>query len=281
MAFDLRIDGDVLCYRAGFAADSNSEELSHSLYNAKSIIMTLRRRFPGKCTIVLSSSDPKINWRSSLTHDYKMNRIYSNCCDDHVTYYTTVRDKKIYKCVKCKEVCKTHSIKPKYFKEIKEYLIKRWDAKIVPWGEADDWLGVNQKEGDTTIIASIDKDLLMLPGYHYRMQSDKVLKSEDPGKIYLSEDRTKIMGVGFIWWAAQMFLGDKVDNIHAPKKGFGPVKVHNLFKEVDTKQKAWELVLKHYKEHEDLLELNGKLLWIAREARQIWSKELMEELCQK
>ena len=63
--------------------------------------------------------------------------------------------------------------KPSHYKEIREFLIKRWGAVIVDGYEADDAVAMEQwqsREYDETVICSRDKDLLMIPGYHYNFE---------------------------------------------------------------------------------------------------------------
>src|SRR5690606_12181687 len=59
--------------------------------------------------------------------------------------------------------------RPRYFEEIRQYLLDFHGAELVEGMETDDACGIEQwKNKDrSTCIVSIDKDLLMIPGYHY------------------------------------------------------------------------------------------------------------------
>ncbi len=253
-SWDLRIDGDVLVYTAGFAADSRGGELAHSLYNVKLLINKYRKMFPGKCTVYLSSTDKSVNFRHTISDSYKLNR----------------KDAK----------------KPTYYSEIRQYMVHHWKALVCPWGEADDWLGVNSEK--QTVIVSKDKDLLMLPNvYHYRMTTDKLIYATDPGQLFLSDDHKKLLGTGFAWFCAQMILGDTIDNIKKPAAGFGAVKVFEMFKESKTALEKWYIVQNHYEKNaenstqaQELAIKTGKLLWISRKPRQIFSLEALLEVIQ-
>lgn len=247
MTWDLRIDGDNVVYTAGFAADSRGGDISHSLYNTKLIINKYMNMFPGTCKVPLTSQKASDNFRTQIVDNYKANR----------------KDAK----------------KPIYYQEIRDYLIAKFDATVCKWGEADDWLGVNPKQ--RTVIVSKDKDILMVPNvYHCRMTNDKIIKSSDPGKLFLSKCRKKILGCGFQWFAAQMIMGDKIDNILKPSKGFGPVAVFEMFKDCKSKLEMWIKVQNHWIDSgksEDEMMTNAQLLWISRKPKQMFNLELLGE----
>ncbi len=103
--------------------------------------------------------------------------------------------------------------KPKWYEEIRKYLVYKYGAIIIHGREADDALAevqqastdnLNQLEStltdaDVTCIASIDKDLLQVQGYHYNFDR-KVLK-------YVS----KVEGLKAFY--LQLLTGDSTDNI--------------------------------------------------------------------
>ena len=61
--------------------------------------------------------------------------------------------------------------KPFWLEKCRQYLIATFNAEVVDGQEADDALGIAQTED--TIICSIDKDLLMIPGRHYNFVKDE------------------------------------------------------------------------------------------------------------
>lgn len=184
--------------------------------------------------------------------------------------------KRMYSCTTCGH--KVADNKPVFYKEMRKYLIDRFDAILCEWGEADDWLCTNTLPN--TIIVSNDKDLLMAPGYHFRLSSGKLFRSFDGGDLYLSRDKGKILGVGFKWFCAQMLLGDQVDNIIKPKKGLGPKAVYQILKPIDSIKEMWDTVTSIYKKvgKEDQILINAKLLWMARKPYQMFSLDIVEEL---
>lgn len=77
--------------------------------------------------------------------------------------------------------------KPAWYDEIRQHLVDNWGAEVIYGMEADDALAGFQQfhydrlmdgEGcdttDVSCIASIDKDLLMVPGYHYNWDRHKL-----------------------------------------------------------------------------------------------------------
>src|SRR5690606_23836840 len=94
---------------------------------------------------------------------------------------------------------KTH--KPKYAAQIRDYLVNVHGAELVVGQESDDAIGIAQMQAPagSTIIVSTDKDMDMIPGYHYNW-----VKGEE--YFVEQEDADK-----FLFW--QMLVGDPTDNI--------------------------------------------------------------------
>lgn len=252
---ELRIDGDVICYTAGFAADSRGGDLSHSLYNSKLIIDSIIKKFkPCEVRVFLTSSKAEHNFRNQLVDDYKANRLGRK--------------------------------KPTYYKQIRKYLINKYKAEVVKWGEADDALCADATE--ETIIASKDKDLLMVPATHYRIHTEEIVYSSDPGdlrivkKLVGSKKQPKkiIEGYGFKWFTYQMLQGDIVDNIHKPVKGFGPLAIYNLLNPLNDVLSLWGVVCEFYDKSDNLDKLmtNAQLLWISRKDKQKFDMDVLLQL---
>jgi 5'-3' exonuclease len=156
--------------------------------------------------------------------------------------------------------------KPVHYDTIREHLITHHKAEVVDGMEADDMLGIRQN--NETVIASIDKDLLMIPGHQFNLNDKTIRFVKDPGHLELIRNHgksPKLIGSGFKWFCAQMLLGDSVDNIQGIK-GLGPVRAFNALHPLKTELLCWRMVQKLYVEHdatERLME-NANLLWILR-----------------
>lgn len=263
--WDLRIDGDVIVYSAGYASDAGAKQqgltetpIENSLFNAKLMINSIVDRFmPCNVTVYLSSTDPQVNFRNHIYEQYKANR--------------------------------KETAKPSNYREIRKYLVDKYRAKIASFGEADDSLGT--AVGARTIIASVDKDLLMIPAWHWRIRQEKGIRVDDPGHLELIEKtdskgkvKKELFGTGLKWFIAQLMMGDKIDNIMKPKKGFGAVAVYEFLKKHKTVPEMFRGVADFYEDNGrtvgDFL-VNCKLLWIAREPGQVFTEDMFYQILER
>jgi hypothetical protein len=105
-------------------------------------------------------------------------------------------------------------VKPAHYAAVREYLVKHWGAVVYEELEADDVLALMQEQGNgddplygSTVIASIDKDLLQVPGKHFNWVTAFDEEKDDNGKIYVSNE------VGMRRLYRQVLSGDSTDNI--------------------------------------------------------------------
>jgi hypothetical protein len=91
--------------------------------------------------------------------------------------------------------------KPKYYYEVRQWLVDTWGAEVSSNCEADDLCAIHQTEN--TVVGGEDKDLLTIPGWHYRIAK----KWNDNRLIYVSEDEAS-----FNFWK-QVLTGDGADNV--------------------------------------------------------------------
>jgi hypothetical protein len=95
--------------------------------------------------------------------------------------------------------------RPHHYDAIREYLVEHHRAIVTDGIEADDILADDQTKN--TVICSIDKDLLQIPGKHYNwVKDEKTLVTPDMGHI--------------LKWR-QVLTGDSTDNIPGIR-GLGP-----------------------------------------------------------
>ena len=87
--------------------------------------------------------------------------------------------------------------KPFQYSEIRNYWVYEHGALVLEGMEADDAMGIAQ--GDDTVICSIDKDMLTVPGMHYNWQKDTFTnQSETAADTFLHR---------------QLITGDRTDNV--------------------------------------------------------------------
>lgn len=238
-------DGDLIVYKAGFGAQKNNENppVAHALYNCRNLLKnylkTLDKYFTIEDYKIFLSSDETKNFRYDIakTKPYKGNR---------------------------KDLSK-----PIHYDDIKKYLIEHWEAITVENKEADDELGILCSQNpENTIIVSMDKDLRMIPGWHYEMGERPPYFVEDPGILILEKvngRKSKLFGTGIKWLCAQMVLGDVADNIPGIP-GYGDVKTYRLLNKYVTTQDLLLNIERIYKKHglENRLIEVMRLLWIQR-----------------
>jgi 5'-3' exonuclease len=152
--------------------------------------------------------------------------------------------------------------KPKYYKEIKEYLVDRWKAELISGQESDDALGIAQcsAPAGSTIICSNDKDMQMIPGYHYNWIKEEI--------TFVNEEEADMM----LFW--QMLVGDSSDNIPGIDR-IGAKTATKLLSECHSVQDAQRLVqnlyAKQYGTDAGRVNYNeiSNLLWIRRAPDQV------------
>lgn len=236
------IDGDILCYSVGFAKEEESEDKALVEMDSKLDEITFNCG-ASESIIYLSGSN---NFRKKLFPSYKAHR---------------------------------KQPKPKHFQALRNYLIKVELAEVAEGQEADDLLGINQnKVGEfdfrlddrvaevkyDTIICSLDKDLLQVPGWHYNWRKDEAFEVTEAEGLHN--------------FYRQLLTGDSADNIPGIY-GIGPKKADDALAECGTIEQYNKVVLDSYlkyfdycTEEEVLKHINiiGKLLYIRRKEGEEW-----------
>jgi len=169
-------------------------------------------------SIAFSTADE--DWEDvASTVDAHIREIVRNSgADDYQLYLTGTRcwRREKYADYKAGRV----SEKPKWHSAIREYLISDYNAEVTDDGrEADDVIcemcsnGQDNTKienyGPTLIACSSDKDFNIVPGWHYNPKWKC--------KYWVSEEDADL------WFACQLILGDKVDDIEG-LDGWGKVR---------------------------------------------------------
>jgi 5'-3' exonuclease len=245
------LDLDPICYRAGFSVEKYNKELEtleveplkHALYNVNSMIrFCLKESGTNNYKGFLTSSD-KSNFRFSIYPAYKENR--------------------------------KDSRKPYWYKEIREFLVKRWNAEIVSGEEADDACSICQynynnlgfdPEVKNSIVWSFDKDFNNIPGWH-----GNYIKKE----IYYISEIEALRN-----FYLQILTGDTSDGIPRIKKGWKKKETEIRLKQANSEDECRRIVIDvlrdTFQEAEEV-EINqmlidrGRLVWLRREPNQMWS----------
>ena len=162
--------------------------------------------------------------------------------------------------------------RPKYEQGIRQYLKEHWGAEEVDGMEADDKCAMEQSRlframnydrimQGHTIIASIDKDLDQVPGWHYNfMRKEKYWVDE------VQADRNFYM---------QLLTGDPSDNIQGIPK-VGPVAAAEILDGANNPKQMYQRCRKAYEDYykdkadEVLLEM-ANLVYLRRSEEDVWT----------
>lgn len=147
--------------------------------------------------------------------------------------------------------------KPYWYQHVKDFLIYHRDAEVIEGMEADDAMGIAQT--DSTVICSLDKDLDMIPGYHYNWNKEGVWYQDETTALHC--------------FYCQLLTGDSTDNIPGL---YGVGKSSTLLRNIkclDSECSMYALVREEYSKRfgsywKAFLIENARLLWILREPEQ-------------
>lgn len=241
------IDGDIIRYSVGFAAEG--EPLENCLHSVKLMINNIIKQTTADEYEIFLTGKGNYREDAATILPYKGNRDSSH--------------------------------KPEYFGEITDYLINVHGATVIEGHEADDAMGYNQYQTEEdTCIASIDKDLDMIPGWHYNWKHDKLynVDSRTAGKNFykqlLTGDSTdNILGCG----EKRLHVyktGKKAGQEYMKRVGIGPKQADGIIRDAEDEEDLYWEILECYADYyerpfEAMME-NATLLWIQREKDVLW-----------
>jgi DNA polymerase-1 len=152
--------------------------------------------------------------------------------------------------------------RPQWLQQAREHLVTHWQASVEDGQEADDALGIYQCSHENTIIASIDKDLLCIPGKHYNFITGTFHEQS--------------IADAFRHFYFQLIMGDRADNIFGfdgLARASVPKKLEATIAELDSydnEHGMFEFVRALYSDDERLL-MNGRCLYIRQKEGQVWN----------
>lgn len=268
------IDGDILCYRVGFAIEKSKYNIyikgeEHfgpvAVYPYKKDIPEYYAKDEGCYIEKVKNVEPLENALHSMKESLQsiVESVGATSYKIYLTGEGNFRDK--ISVTRKYKGNRDPNHKPTHYKEIKEYLIKYWEAEIVDGMEADDKLGIEQywdfvtfevtPEEASTIICSIDKDLNQIPGWHYN-----IAKKE---KYWVAEDKA------IRNFYTQLLTGDTTDNIQG-MEGIGPKKAKKILDGCKTEEEMYNACVKVY-DNQVLLNEMAQLVYIRRIEGEGWS----------
>jgi hypothetical protein len=262
----------VLVYRCGFSVEKydkdldiiSVEPLKHALYNVNSMMKKILKVTGANTYTGHITAGGRGNFRFDIFPQYKANR---------------------------KDVRK-----PVYFDEIREFMVRKWKAKVAEGQEADDACSIEHcnlnrfgwdPDIKNSVVCSIDKDFNNIPGWHFNYVKDEV--------YYVNE----IEAIRNFY--TQILVGDASDGIPRIKKGWKGKQVKEAIQKACTEEEICKIVLDEINRLHELdkkkieemvlcstgckiegwetyreilserdLRCRGQLVWLRRESDEMW-----------
>jgi len=274
-------DGDVVVYRAGFAAEKvhyyveDESGKTHDFSQKREAMSFIERnedlqpRLVASERIVEPVENALYNAKSIITSSLKA--LGANEKDLVVVLSGPTNFRNGVATTKPYKGNRDPTHRPVHGPDILEYLHKRFHTVVSEDEEADDVLGYTQyaawqADPFSTSICTIDKDLSMIPGLHYNFVNDN--------SAFIDEKYANL------YFYRQLLTGDTVDNIPGVP-GIGPKKALEVLPDDVPPDEIFSrirtLYVQGYAEQaeERLLEM-GRLLWIRRIPGEWWSPPPLE-----
>lgn len=220
------IDHDLVVFRC--AASAENDSLNIAIHRAEALLDELLTKTGADSYRAFLSG--KSNFRKAIYPEYKANRT---------------------------------APKPVHLEALREYALDKQNAELAPDTlEADDALGINQT--DDTMIVSLDKDLLMVPGQHFSW--------EIKGKGWTKPDKffTQDAIGGMRLFFEQCLKGDTADNIKGIEK-IGDKRAKALLADCVTEQEMFDTVRDAYSNDDEFI-MNASVLWIMQHEEDVWKE---------
>jgi hypothetical protein len=277
------IDGDVLVYRCGFAAqhteyyiyDKTAPEMGWiAMYRYKKEASAHIKGIEDYYIVPKQVVEPV----GIAIHNIKASiqaTMTNTRSDDYKLFLTgegNFREK--LATIKPYKGNRDPNAKPVHYRALRDYCILQCNAAIVDGQEADDALGIEQytdwlqgvrnpQLSSATIICTIDKDLDMIPGWHYNFEHKEV--------YWVNEEEATYN------FYHQLLTGDVTDNIQGVPD-IGKAKATKILapctNEKDMYVTVWNVYRDNFEgddtEIDRIVLENARLLWIRRYENQNW-----------
>lgn len=217
------IDADLVAFRCAASAENDGEHIAY--LRADKLMQDIITQTDADQYVAYLSG--KENFRKEINPQYKANR--------------------------------KDMVLPTFLNQTREFLKNEWNVIVTEGYEADDALGCAQTE--ETVICSLDKDMLMIPGKHFSWAISGPGWTKDP----IFRDVSYIDGIKHFY--KQMLIGDVADNIKGVD-GVGKVKAAKLIDHLATEEEMFKVVFDLYTEPagstDERFWTNANCLWIWR-----------------
>lgn len=206
------IDGDILNYKIGFSVETPTYVVAGKVYNRRGMAVRAarlkgldvvndvhKRKNIGPFQLVQDKLRAQMNmiFDDNGTKQYKL---FLTSSDLQANFRASIATIMPYK------GNRKDMERPRHYKRLRELLISKYGAIMVEGQEADDTIVTAQYEAyrqkghfDSTVIATIDKDLRMAAGEHYNLNTRQI--------DFIDEEEALKNFYG------QLLTGDPTDNI--------------------------------------------------------------------
>jgi hypothetical protein len=270
------IDGDILVYAGGFAAEkgqyavtwTDEEGTEHTkLFTYKKDAYAYALTLPSRFVVEFQRIPEPV---SHALHNVSLTitSIKENLgVDDYVVHLSgTTNFRNGLATIRPYKGNRDKAHKPVHGPAIREYVLANHPHVVSADEEADDVIGYMHyarflEDPESSIICSMDKDLNMIPGHHYNFYKKE--------RSYVTPEQADYN------FYKQLLTGDTTDNIQGCP-GIGHKKAERLLAGLEgDPQMMFEVCQQAYDQHykcdatAQVLE-NARLLWIRRKEKEIW-----------
>lgn len=263
----LHIDADILLFRAGFAVEHTEYTLEYKgthVFEGKRVLNKyLKENVPEDAEYEVTSKF-SIEPKSHAYHiaNTMIQDMIEATGEQPLLYFSGDNNFRKEKYPEYKANRKEEH-RPQYEKDIKSFLKHNYSYVEEDTYEADDMLGITQTSD--SIIATLDKDLDMIPGLHYNFANHNLyhIGAEEADYFFF----------------LQLLMGDRVDNIIA-LDGVGPKTAIKLLEPyASSVDEMYVRAAELYKDEFlgdwiTKLNSNAEMLWIKRSGTTTWYEDL-------
>ena len=225
------IDGDIVAYRC--AAASEDASLGIAALRQMEMMHGIQGKCAGVTTEVYLTGER--NFRKEIAPEYKANRT---------------------------------APRPRHLEDLRELLVVGWRASVTDGYEADDAISIRSHELRnlesqplSSVVASIDKDLRQIPGWHYHITKEEL--------TYVSEEEA------IHNFYVRCLTGDSTDNVFGVP-GIGDVRAARALRNCQTSQEKFEACRKLFKDDRRFLK-TGRLIHLLRTPEDEWNFPELEQ----
>ncbi len=249
MTINVLLDADLVCYRSAASAENESLDIAIARVNdLTNHILERVEHLSGQPTTPRLFLSGVSSFRKTLNPSYKANRVQE---------------------------------RPRWLEACREHCVSAYGASVAEEIEADDALSIqlckdsNRRTGSrvdgnqsrTSVLASLDKDLLQVPGWHYSWQISGTSPSGTP---WVREEAlsfvTPLEGLRTLY--KQILIGDVSDNVKGAL-GIGKAKASKLINPLEDELEM-EDVCRYYYNDDERLKQTCQMLYILRTENDEW-----------